>query len=131
MTVFFQSAAAVLLAAVLGLTLSAQGKDLGILLTLGVCAMVLTVCLSFLQPVLEFLRQLEALGELDRELIRVLFKIAGIGLVSEMAGMICADAGNPSLGKAINMLGTSVILWLSLPVFQGLLELIQEVLGGI
>lgn len=131
MTLFYQSVAAVLLAAVLGLTLAGYGKDMGLLLTLGVCCMVMAASISFLQPVLEFLRQLETLGELDRDLIRVLFKIAGIAFIAEIAGMICTDAGNASLGKAVQLLGTSVILWLSLPVFNALLELIREILGGI
>lgn len=131
MTVFFQAAAGVLLAAVLGLFLSGQGKELGILLTLAVCVMVMIAAISFLEPVMDFLYRLEELGQLDGELIRVLLKISGIGLTSEIAGMVCADAGNASLGKALQMLATAVILWLSLPVFNALLELIRDVLGGI
>ncbi len=131
MTVFFQVAAGVLLAVILGLVLAGHGKELGILLTLAVCCMVMLAAISFLEPVMDFLHRLEVLGKLNGELIRVLFKIAGIALTSEIAGMVCNDAGNASLGKALQMLATAVILWLSLPVFNTLLELIQDVLGGI
>lgn len=131
MDVFFQAAAAVLIASILGLTLAKQGKEFTMMLTIGVCCMVVLLCVSFLEPVLDLVCQLEALGNLNREMVRILFKVVGIGLVTEIAGMVCADSGNGSLGKALQMLGTAVILWLSIPVFQALLELVQEILGDL
>ena len=131
MDVFFRATAAVLVASVLGLALAQKGKEFTVLLTIGVCCMVVIVSISFLEPVLDLLCRLEALGQLNGEWMKILFKIVGIGLVSEIAGMICADAGNGSLGKALQMLGTIVILWLSIPVFHSMLNLIQEILGDL
>ena len=131
MTVFMQAAAGVMLASVLGLALSHQGKELSVVLTVAVCCMVLILAVSFLNPVMEFLQTLESLAQLDEGLIKILFKTIGIALVTEIAGMVCADAGNASMGKALHILGTSVMLWLAIPVFQGLLDLIGNVLGGI
>lgn len=45
--------------------------------------------------------------------------------------MVCTDAGNASLGKAVQLLGTAVILWLSLPLFKALVELLQSILGEV
>jgi stage III sporulation protein AD len=131
MTLYWQTAAAVLLAVILGLTLEKQGKDIGVLLTIAVCCMGVLIALAYLDPVLDFLRKLETLGNLDGRLIGVLFKVVGIGLVSEIAGMICTDAGKGSLGKSLQMVATAVILWLSLPIFTALIDLIQTILGGI
>ena len=131
MTLYWQTAAAVLLAVILGLTLEKQGKDIGVLLTIAVCSMGVLIALAYLDPVLDFLRKLETLGNLDGRLIGVLFKVVGIGLVSEIAGMICTDAGKGSLGKSLQMVATAVILWLSLPIFTALIDLIQTILGGI
>ena len=131
MGTFFQAAAAVLVASVLGLTFYKQGKELATLLTIGVCTMVIIGAVSFLKPVLELLHQLESVGNLNSEMVRILFKVVGIGLISEITSMICADAGNASMGKALQLLSSAVILWMSIPVFQALLELIQQILGGI
>lgn len=131
MGTFFQAAAAVLVASVLALTLSKQDKEQATLLTIGVCCMVVIGAVSFLKPVLDLLAELEALGNLNSEMVRILLKVVGIGLVSEIASMICSDAGNGSMGKALQMLSSAVILWISIPVFQTLLELIQEILGGL
>lgn len=131
MGTFFQAAAAVLVASVLALTLSKQDKEQATLLTIGVCCMVVIGAVSFLKPVLDLLVELENIGNLNSEMVRILLKVVGIGLVSEIASMICSDAGNSSMGKALQMLSSAVILWISIPVFQALLELIQEILGGL
>lgn len=131
MDVFFQGAAGVLVASILGLTLAKQGKEYSVLLSIAVCALVVVCSIRFLEPVLDLVCQLKAVGNLNDQMVQILFKIVGIGLVSEIVGMVCKDAGNASLGKALQMLGTAVILWLSIPVFQALLELIQEILGDL
>ena len=124
MSLFWKAAAAVLLAVVLGLSLGKQ-KDIGVLLTMAVCCM---VAISYLEPVLDFLRELETLGDLQGDMLGILLKAVGIGLVSEIAGLVCTDAGNGSLGKTLQMLGSAVILYLSLPIFTAMLELIREIL---
>ena len=117
----------VLLAVVLGLSLGKQ-KDIGVLLTMAVCCMVAMIAISYLEPVLDFLRELETLGDLQGDMLGILLKAVGIGLVSEIAGLVCTDAGNGSLGKTLQMLGSAVILYLSLPIFTAMLELIREIL---
>lgn len=131
MELFLQAAAAALLAVVLCLTLGKQGQDTAILLTIAVCCMICLIALNYLKPVLQFLNQLEQIGGLDGNMVTVLLKAAGIGFLSEIAGLVCSDAGNSSLGKSLQILGSAVILWLSIPLFQGLLELIGQILGEV
>lgn len=127
MGLYWKTAAAVLLAVVLILTLRRQ--EMGLLLGMAVCAMAALAAVEYLQPVTELLRSLEELGGLDGPLVTILLKAVGIGLLTEIAGMVCADSGNASLGKALQLLGTAVILWMSIPLFTALLELIQEIMG--
>ena len=129
MGLFWKAAGAVLIAVVLGLSLGKQEKDFAVLLTLAVCCMVMAIAVSYLEPVLDFLRELEALGDLQGDMLGILLKAVGIGLVAEIAGMVCIDAGNGSLGKQLQMLGSAAILYLSIPIFSALLSLIQEILG--
>lgn len=129
MELYLQAAAAVLLAVVLGLTLGKQGKDLGILLTIAVCCMVAMIALRYLEPVMDLLRSLEKSAQLQGGMLEILLKAVGIGLVSEIAGMICSDAGNGSMGKVLQILGSAVILWLSVPVFTALMELLRQIMG--
>ena len=129
MTLFLQVCAGVLVAVLLILTLGSHGKEMGALLALAVCCMAVIAAMTYLRPVLDFLGTLEDLGNLDSDLVTILLKAAGIGLLAEIAALICADAGNASLGKAVQLLGTAAVLWLSLPLFTALMELLQTILG--
>lgn len=131
MTGFFQGAAAVLLAAILVPTLGKQGKEMGLLLTMAVCAMVCVVAMAYLEPVVELVERLQEETGLDGEMLRILLKSVGIGLTGEIASLICADSGNAALGKALQMLSGAVILWLAIPLINGLLELVEKILGEV
>lgn len=128
---FWKASAAVLLTVVLVLALGKREKDISVLLTMAVCCMVTAVAMSYLEPVLDLLWEVEAMANVQDGMMEILMKAVGIGLVVEIAGMICTDAGNSSLGKTIQMLGTVVILSLSIPLFRGFLTLIQEILGQV
>lgn len=131
MTAFWQGAAAVLLTVILVLALGKQGKEAGLLLTLAVCCMVCVLALSYFQPVVDFIRQLQSIGQLDSTMLEILLKAVGIGLIGEIASLICSDAGNAALGKALQILSAAVILWLSIPLLTQLMELLQQILGEV
>ena len=129
MELYFKGAAGILLAAVLGLALQKQEKALSAVLTAAVIAMAAVLMLRLLEPVLELLRQLEQVGNLRSDALELLLKAAGIGLTAEVAGLVCADAGNAALAKMLRLLGTAAILCLSVPMFTALLECITEMVG--
>ena len=127
MTLYWKAAAAVLIALILGQ--SQREKEMGMMLGLSVSIMVGILLLSYLEPVLFFLTTLQRLGDIQGNMLGILMKVLGIGIVTEITNMVCKDSGNTSLGKAMELLGTAVILWLSLPIFTTLIELIQQILG--
>lgn len=131
MAVFWKTAAGILMAVVLVLAVGKQEKDLALMLTMAVCVMAVGAALSFLEPVISFLYRLEELGDLQSGVLEILLKIVGIGLVSEIAEMICKDSGNASLARGMELLGSAVILSLSLPILETFLDLIQRILGEI
>ena len=131
MELFWKTAAAALIASVLTLMLSKQQKDFAQLVSMAVCAMGMGILVIFLEPVMVFLQELQELGDLNEDMLMILLKGVGIGLVAEIASMACADAGNGSLGKTLQMLGAGAILWLSIPVFELLMNLVTQILGEV
>ncbi|MCI6851929.1 MAG: stage III sporulation AC/AD family protein [Oscillospiraceae bacterium] len=126
---FWKAAALALIAGVLSLTLKNQDKEYGLLLSIAACLMVTAITVTYLKPVYAFLKELETLGDLRGDMLAILIKALGVGLASEIASMICTDAGNASLTKAIQLLGGAVILYLSVPMFSALMDLIQKIVG--
>lgn len=126
---FLRSAALVLVAVILILVVGRQHADMGLLLSLCVCTLVCIAAVGFLEPVIEFLREIRSLGELDSDFLAILLKAAGIGVLSELVGLVCADSGQNAMGKALQILSNAAILWISLPLLRQLLSLVKEMLG--
>ncbi len=131
MDVFLKAAAGVLVAVILVLVLMKQGKDLSVLLIMAVCTMVVCAALSYIQPIKDLILRLQTIGQLDSDTLTILLKAVGIGLIAEVTGLICADAGNAAMGKTLQFLASAVILWLSIPLLNELLELLDTILGAI
>lgn len=131
MNVFLRAIGGVLIALILWISLSKQNKDFSTLLSLVVCILIFVASATFLRPLMQFVKKIQQLGELDGDLVSVVLKSVGIGIISEICTLICKDAGNESLGKALQFLSTTVVLWISIPVFEKLLALLDNVLGSL
>ena len=129
MELFMKCVGGVLVGVVLILALGR--KDLGLVLGMAVCAMIAIGAVRYLEPVMDLLDRLQTLGGLDGDLIAIVLKAVGISMVAEIAGLVYTDSGNASLAKVLQILGVSVVLWISLPIFEALLSLIQEILEGL
>ena len=128
MDIFVKTTGAVLIALIFYLVIAKQQRDVSTLLTIFVCCAIFVCSLRFLEPILDFLRKLETIGSLDNSFVRIILQSVGIGLLSEITGTICADAGNGALGKTLHILAGVVILWISIPLFERLIELVEEIL---
>ena len=131
MTLFLQCCGLALLSSILILCFHKNGKEYGVLLTILASSMVLLACLNYYSSILSFIDSLKTLSNLDDRFIEILLKTTGIAIVSEIASLICKDAGNSSLGKSIQLLGLFVIIWINIPLFTEFLNLIQRILGGL
>lgn len=128
MTSFLQAAGMTLLALILIMSLRSQGKDIGLMLSVFVCCALACLSAGYLYPVIAFLQRLQGLLSTDNEMLYILIKVVGIAFVSEIATLVCVDAGNGAMGKTLQFLAVAAILYLSLPILNALLDLIESIL---
>ena len=128
---FWKTTALVLLTVILSLSLDKTERDISAVM--GIVALCIAACtaVTILEPVLNYLVELQSLVHLPDDLISILMKAVGIALVAELSASICADAGNASLGKILQILGGAVVLTLSVPMFRTLMTIIREMIGGL
>lgn len=131
MNVFWKTAAGILTAIILWINLSKTNKDTSVLMSLAVCAMAIMAAASFLQPVVSFINKIKEIGKLDEGLVSTVLKVVGVGIITEIVALICKDAGNESMGKALQFVSAGAVLWISIPVFEKLLVLLDRILGGV
>ena len=131
MDVLLKAVACALICVIFTCALNHQWREASLLLSLSACCILGIVATTYLKPILSFCRQLQETGQINSEFLKILMKVVGVGLVGELAGLICKDTGNAALCKALELLTGSVILWLALPIFQEVLTLIESILGSI
>lgn len=131
MTLFLKAAALAMVSAILCMVVGKQEKDFSLMISIAACTMIVAAAGKYLEPVFTFIQRLEALGNLKGDMLKILTRVLGIGIISEIASMVCTDAGNATLSKTIQLLGSAVILYLSIPMFTSLIDMIEEILGAI
>lgn len=128
MTDFWKASAIVILAVILGTAIGKTEKDIAVVLTAAVCCMVAGIALNYLSDVISFLWQLNRSVASRTPFLEPLLKIAGVAMLSELISLISSDAGNASLGKAMQILGNAAMLFLALPFFEAFYSIVQEIL---
>lgn len=131
MDTFLKATACIFVALILYLILAKHNKDLSTLLTVAVCCLIGVSAVNYLQPVVQFISKLQGLGNLNSDMLEIILKAVGIALLTEITSLVCIDAGNSSLGKVLQMIAVAVILWISLPLFASLIDLVEEILESI
>ena len=129
MDTVFRCSGAAMVAVVLILTLRRQSGEMALILSVLTCCILLLAGLRLLQPVLDFLRRLQQIGNLDSQMTAILFKSVALALLGEITALVCKDSGNEALGKAMGIVCTAAVLYLSLPILDALLTMLEGVLN--
>lgn len=131
MDIFLKLAVGTLVSLVLYLILAKQSKDIAGLLTTAVCCMLAVGAMQYISPVITFIDRLQEISGLDSAILQIILRTVGISILAEITSVICADAGNAALGKSLQIIAGAVVLWLSIPLFDQLLDLVEELLLAI
>ena len=89
---------------------------------------ILVMTLSSLSGVLSLISSVANKTGLNGNLIAVVFKIIGVGYLTEFTASLCADAGSGGLGDKILLGGKIIILVMSLPIVTSILNIVMELL---
>ena len=128
MEAFWKAAVIVILTIILGVTLGKTEKDISLVFSVTACCIILMVAIGYLSDVVAFLWKLVNSTHYKNPFMGTLLQISGVALVTELTSLISADGGNSALGKAMQFLGNTAILFLSLPLFEGFFTIVQELM---
>ena len=109
--------------------LKKHSGEVSVLLGLSATVILGLFFLKLIQPILSFAEELRELSGLEGDLLEPVVKCMGIGLLSQICVNICTDSGQSAIGKMIEASGCVLCLYLSLPLFRGVLSLLGA-LGG-
>ena len=80
--------------------------------------------IASLKNVLSVFQGIVEVTGIENSLIKLLLKIVGVGYVTEFGAGILTDFGSPTIADKVLIGGKLVVILLSLPIMQSLLQLI-------
>lgn len=73
---------------------------------------------------IEYLNSILVKTHIDSSIVSTLFKVVGVGYITEFAANICNDAGSQSIGEKLLFCGKIIIMIMSLPILTGLMNIV-------
>lgn len=102
--------------------------DLAIIVSIAGGILVLLLLVGQLTSVFSWVDNLAVKTGINSKIFSPIFKIIGIGYLAEFAASVCEDAGNKSMAAKVVLAAKIIILVLSLPVLNQLVDTIVSVL---
>ena len=127
MDTLLQVAGLGLIAVLLGLVLKKGNGVLALLLTLAACAAMTVSIVRLAEPVVSFLSELRQLAGLEPALLQ---RTVGIGLLTQLTASVCADAGESTVARLIELCGSVLGIYTALPLLEAVLSLLRTMLEG-
>lgn len=92
----------------------------------GICTgvLVLISVFSYLTETIELFKNLNEIGKIDNDLLKLIFKIVAIGYIIEFSAGILEDFGLKSISVKLIFAGKIVILTVAIPVFYALINVL-------
>ena len=80
------------------------------------------------RDILAAVDQMIAWSGIGGDIFTPLIKIVGIGLISRVGTELCRDAGQGAMASLVEIGATVAALWLSLPLFRAVWEILRSIL---
>lgn len=104
--------------------------EIGLAIGIVSCFILAAYGLKEMKQVLEVFETIRSYSGIPKSYFQILLKLIGISFLCEFASNICKDSGQTAIAKQIEFAGKLSILVVSIPIFQGLLETLQKLMGS-
>ena len=111
--------------AIAAILLKGTKPELSFAVTVTGIIVILLFIIDSLQNTVNIFNQLAELTGVEIGLIKILIKIVGVGYLTEFAVGILNDFGSGAVADKVVLGGKIAIILLSLPVIEGLLQMIR------
>ena len=110
---------------VLAILIKQNNPTYSVLLIIIFAVIITTVAINYLFGLIENI--MDSLGTIDYapEFVKILLKAIVICVLSDLTSNICKDSGNGSIAVCIDVVTKVILLSLTLPIIEKLVEIIQ------
>ena len=112
---------------ILSLVLKEQKQVTGVLVSVCVCLCIYFMMLPYLEKVISYIRIIYSSFD-DKNIIGILLKVTGIGILTAFSSDICRDAGFTSVATLVIFSGKAICMCIVLPVIASFLSEILSII---
>ena len=119
-----------LVAAVLSIILRQYKQEFGLYIPLIAGIVILTAVISAMRPALDTVKNLMESAQMNGVYGQTLLKGLAVCYLTQLATDACKDAGETAIAGKLELSGKIAVVVLSLPLFNGLTELITGLINN-
>ena len=128
MDILFKIIGIMIITCIASLIVKPVRNDFAMLISMVGGIIILVMILSSLSSAISLINSIAQKTGVNGNLLSIVFKIIGIGYLTEFSASMCADAGSAGLGDKVLLGGKIVILVMSLPIITSILDIVMELL---
>ncbi len=128
MDLYLRIAAVCVIGSVLAVFVKKNSPDMGLLVALAVCGVILTVLVIPLIDVTDLLRQMMEWSGMTEDVFSPLLKTLGITLICKVCGDLCRDAGQSAMASLLEMGGALGAVLVSVPLLRAVWQMLQSLI---
>ncbi len=114
------------------LTLLRQSSDaMALVLAVAASAVILTVIVRQLPPILTALQGLAARAGVEMFYLRTLLRVMAVAYVVDFGAHLCSDAGEGALAKNVRLAGKVLILAMAVPIIIAVADVVVGLLDQV
>ena len=114
--------------AVMCLVIKRGSPEVSLILAMAVSLLVVAIAIEIITAIFEFVELLREAAQISPAVIGPVLKTVGISILTRLAADICKDAGQSSIGTAVELSGTVAAIYIALPLMQTVFAMIGRLL---
>lgn len=128
MDVFYKIIGVAIVTCIAFLVVKPIRSDFAIITSIVGGVVIVFFLLSYLSDIFDVFNTIFTTSGVNSSLYGVIFKIIGIGYLTDFTASICSDTGNSGLGDKVLLGGKIIILVMALPIVTSILDIVMELL---
>ena len=117
-----------LIAIIISVIIKQYRPEFAIYVGIAAGVIILLMCMQKIQGIINFINTISERTNINSSFIKILIKITGLAILTEFAVSICKDAGETAIASKAEIGGKVIIISMSIPIIQSLINTIIKVL---
>lgn len=123
-------AALAVVAAIAAVTIKKYNGETSLMLSIACGVILLMSVISFAGSILQTVNSIAAASDMNIEYIKILLKVIGICIVTELAVSVCKESGQQAIAANVTLAGKILIMVTSLPLYSEILNTVVSLVSS-